>query len=98
MRSIECKSKNKDEPMSKLVRNAMLVIVLFTELSCSNDDLPATADSAYLNYETKTELELFSFARKTSFRLCLVLSDTDWFISVLLQPLQKVFLKKYRIQ
>ncbi|WP_106792175.1 M23 family metallopeptidase [Aquimarina sp. Aq78] len=44
--------------MKKISISAIIVTMLFTILSCSNDDLPKAAESAYLNYKTKTELEL----------------------------------------
>lgn len=44
--------------MKGLIKNTFIVAILLTILSCSSDDLPNEADSAYLNYQTKTELEL----------------------------------------
>ena len=44
--------------MKNLVSSTIIGVILFTIFSCSSDDLPNAADSDYLNYETKTELEL----------------------------------------
>lgn len=44
--------------MKKLVSSTIIGVILFTMLSCSGDDLPDTAESGYLDYETQTELEL----------------------------------------
>ncbi len=43
--------------MKNLVKHIVLAVTLITTLSCSEDILKE-ADSAYLDYETKTELEL----------------------------------------
>ena len=44
--------------MKYLVSKLSVVIVVFVALSCSSDDLPDAYPSKYLNYETKTDLEL----------------------------------------
>lgn len=44
--------------MKNLVKSTIIATILFIVSSCSNDDFPDAADSAYLNYQTKTELEL----------------------------------------
>ncbi len=44
--------------MKNLVKSTIIATILFSVLSCSKDDLPDAADSSYLNYQTKTELEL----------------------------------------
>ena len=44
--------------MKKLFSNTIIMIILFMACSCSSDDQPDEYPSAYLNYETKTQLEL----------------------------------------
>jgi murein DD-endopeptidase MepM/ murein hydrolase activator NlpD len=44
--------------MKNLVSSTIIGVILFTLFSCSSEDLPNAAESNYLNYETKTELEL----------------------------------------
>ncbi|PKV50254.1 peptidase M23-like protein [Aquimarina sp. MAR_2010_214] len=44
--------------MKKLSLSVIIITMLFMNINCSDDDLPNEADSAYLNYETKSELEL----------------------------------------
>ena len=44
--------------MKNLISSSIITIILFTAFGCSKEDLPDAADSNYLNYETKTELEL----------------------------------------
>lgn len=44
--------------MKNLVSKTVIALMLFTICSCSKDDLPDAYDSDYLNYETKTDLEL----------------------------------------
>ena len=51
-------NKQMNKKIRKLVTSTFLATILFTVLSCSSDDLPGGYPSDYLNYETKTELEL----------------------------------------
>ena len=44
--------------MKYLIKYTLLVSVLLTVVGCSKDDLPEESESPYLNYETKTALEL----------------------------------------
>lgn len=44
--------------MKNLIRSTIIAIILLTISSCSKEDLPDAAESKYLNYETKTVLEL----------------------------------------
>jgi len=44
--------------MKNFIRSTIIATILFTALSCSKEDLPDAAESSYLNYETKTALEL----------------------------------------
>ncbi|MDO5980993.1 M23 family metallopeptidase [Flavivirga spongiicola] len=44
--------------MKNLVSSTIVAFILFTVFNCSNDDLPDAYASDYLNYETKTALEL----------------------------------------
>ena len=44
--------------MKYLISSTILATILFIAFSCSKEDLPDAAESNYLNYETKTALEL----------------------------------------
>lgn len=44
--------------MKNLTSSTALTLILFMAFSCSKEDLPDPAESSYLNYETKTALEL----------------------------------------
>lgn len=44
--------------MKNLISSIIIAIVKFTISSCSKEDLPNVAESSYLNYYTKTALEL----------------------------------------
>ncbi len=44
--------------MKNLINKTVIVLMLFAISSCSDDDFPDAYDSDFLNYETKTELEL----------------------------------------
>lgn len=44
--------------MKNTIKCTLIAAVLLTIFSCSKEDLPNEAESAYLNYETKTALEL----------------------------------------
>lgn len=44
--------------MKNLLKSTIIAVLLFTVSNCEKDKLPDAADSVYLNYETKTELEL----------------------------------------
>ena len=44
--------------MKHLIKTFIAVVILLVTFSCSSDDLPAAYPSEYLDYETKTALEL----------------------------------------